>query len=554
MEHLSLAKAAPTRALISSGSHDWEPAAHARLPFVLALQRSVGNRAVQRLIRQEAIQAQAIHGAELVQAQTDAGTPPIAGAQAAAPEPDAGAQTTTAEPDAGGATPPAPQGAQPGKGDSPAPAPGGSSSSTQSPGTASAAAAPAAAASTTPPIGTAAGGPGACPPAPGPLQSAPNCPLPAGSKGASLPQQESAPTLPVIGPGDFGGDPVVTAFIPSLAHCRAGRLIGAEVEKRYQGDVQQARTAAKAQAKLDRDKAMTDAEAAVPPPADRRTSGVTGRRCKKHALRPRLRPNATHARTRHRRPPRSGARTQRSSRADLEAQYTASWATSFRATMEAVLREYGPGWQKQSLERLKKARSAKLKALKEKPKVKKGETPPPAKTKRKLTANWPLTWSSSDAWKGATANWLEGFKVGWMVARREEVDFDTLQQKGVKSLPSNFVAPRDVPKDDLLDIPSELQASAKMPGVAPEVVGFLRALQQLEPKFTAGNSGGHGSSGFAGKGFSLDLYLPDSTKKTGAASGTTRRQSTSCCTWLRLPSRRTPSGAYSTMITVSPRR
>ncbi len=52
-----------------------------------------------------------------------------------------------------------------------------------------------------------------------------------------------------------------------------------------------------------------------------------------------------------------------------------------------------------------------------------------------------------------------------------------------------------------------------MPGVAPEVVGFLRALQQLEPKFTAGNYGGHGSSGFAGKGFSLDLYLPDSTKK-----------------------------------------
>ncbi len=66
---------------------------------------------------------------------------------------------------------------------------------------------------------------------------------------------------------------MVTAFIPSLAHCRAGRLIGAEVEKRYQGDVQQARTAAKAQAKLDRDKAMTDAEAAVPPssgPSDER--------------------------------------------------------------------------------------------------------------------------------------------------------------------------------------------------------------------------------------------------------------------------------------------
>ncbi len=110
--------------------------------------------------------------------------------------------------------------------------------------------------------------------------------------------------------------------------------------------------------------------------------------------------------------------------------------------MEAVLREYGPGWQKQSLERLKKARSAKLKALKEKPKVKKGETPPPAKTQEEIDGELASYMEQQRCLEDTrTANWLEGFKVGWMVARREEVDFDTLQQKGVKSLPSNFVAP-----------------------------------------------------------------------------------------------------------------
>ena len=50
-----------------------------------------------------------------------------------------------------------------------------------------------------------------------------------------------------------------------------------------------------------------------------------------------------------------------------------------------------------------------------------------------------------------------------------------------------------------------------MPGVAPEVVGFLRELQALEPNFTASNRAGHGGGSWQGKGFSLDLDLVGKT-------------------------------------------
>jgi hypothetical protein len=456
-------------------------------------------------------------------ATTDAGLPSAgqktdAGTGAAAPQNGTEArQTPVTQPDAGTNTPPTQAGASTTPGttrteDQPAPNTPTETSANQAPEkqtTAGQTASGQTATGTTPAQTTPSLPPGTCPPAPARRTYTATCPISAPQAGLTPPAKESAAALPVLGSGDFGGDTDVANYAKALARCRAERTVKGETEKRYRSAVDQARKDAQAQAKLDKAQAIADAEAAVTPasgPGDKRRYDNEVAKARRAAVAQADRDakqNIKAAETGVARPDPAVVQ------AGLEQKYLTALANDFRSVMEAVLREYGPGWQRGGLNRLNKARKDKLKALQAKPRVKKGETPPPAKTAEVIDGELETYMLQQRCLEdGKTQNWFEGFIHGWMVARREEVDFDTVEQKGVRAIPRGFIAPRDVPPAELESIPSELKSDpGNMPGVAPEVVGFLRALQKLDPKFTVGNYGGHGSAGFAGKGFSLDLYL-----------------------------------------------
>jgi hypothetical protein len=347
-----------------------------------------------------------------------------------------------------------------------------------------------------------------CPNTPA-LKSIPvTCVMSAITVGMVPPAKESPPPLPILSDTEFGGDAIIAEFAKKLADCRAGRTVQAEVNIRYKQAVEQAKKQSDTEAKADKEKAIADAVAAI-----KITLGESDKSKIDQAV-TKARKEAA-AKSDKEAPQKKaqaiadvGKPDLAIVQAELQIKYETDLAADFKLTMQRVLVEYGPIWQNTMLSNLAKGREQKKSELKRKPVAKKGEPSPSDRPIAEINAELELHLIQLRCvQQNRTANVFEDFKHGWMVGRREEVDFDTIDQGSLKPIGKEFKPPRAVPPTDLMQIPEELKSDKIMPGVATEVVGFLRELQKLDPNFKAGNYTGHGGGAWAGKGFSLDLYL-----------------------------------------------
>jgi hypothetical protein len=163
-------------------------------------------------------------------------------------------------------------------------------------------------------------------------------------------------------------------------------------------------------------------------------------------------------------------------------------AKDYAATLTAGLVRYGPIWRKT-------AQSA----------IQKREKELRRRSRGQLTADELATLEQErckqEVWLAGRMNWL---RTGWMVGRREEVDFQTLMPTSIPSL-ANFLPP-PLPtgtKPKLLTIEPEGTGTP----IAPEAKRFLVNLRHRASGFDASNYVPHGSRGFVGRGLSVDLTL-----------------------------------------------
>ena len=97
---------------------------------------------------------------------------------------------------------------------------------------------------------------------------------------------------------------------------------------------------------------------------------------------------------------------------------------------------------------------------------------------------------------------------GWLVARREMVDFET-GMRSIRGL-QGFGAP--AASEDEASSFVALEPLGTGPAVQPITVEFLRALRGEHSSFRASNYRGHGGGSFKNRGLSLDLYLSSAAK------------------------------------------
>jgi len=316
---------------------------------------------------------------------------------------------------------------------------------------------------------------------------------------AAKPPAKETAVLPAPTLGRFGGDADRATFAKELAKCRADRVVKDEIEKRYHTDVAAAKKKATEESRAETEAGVKQAVEGVDP---KDKAGIAKARNKaaadaRKAAAKKL-ADAEGAVTR---------QTVANVTTELATKFEDNLATDYDRTIAGGLARYGAGWRNTMQARLNAARKRITAEKTAKPKVAKGETPPPAKTADEIAAAIeadmvPIR-CEQDEW---ALNQLEWLKHGWAVARHEEVDFDTLSSgKYLKDFKPTYEAA----EADRVEIPKALQSDKGMPGVAPEVATFLTQLaaDPTCPAFTAGNYGGHGGGSWAGKGFSVDLQL-----------------------------------------------
>jgi hypothetical protein len=367
----------------------------------------------------------------------------------------------------------------------------------------------------------------ACPSAPAKTVVSTACQQTAPVPGSAPPVPEPIPPLPVIPPGDFGGDQVVTDFVANLACCKAQRNADDAVKAQFTKDTSAAGAQADKQAKIDQEKAIADAvdkfKAENPQMSGDRLKAEIAKatrtaiaEAKKGAATKKKAALATVTKEDH------DVMVQR-----LAQGYRDSWSTDYRQSMEEAVKEFGSGWQAKMATFIANKKKEELARLTDKPKPKpkskskpKGalapEPQPDAPPPQPLTADQvdeqveAVLVQARCNQKEWAASQLQTFKRGWMVGRREQVDFDTISPAVAQrrlNFGKEFKAP-DVPEGLRVSIPDDLRDSKKQETkVAPQMVSFLRRLQALEPGVRAGNYENHGSFGFVGKGFSVDLTL-----------------------------------------------
>jgi Domain of unknown function (DUF4157) len=376
-----------------------------------------------------------------------------------------------------------------------------------------------------------------CPTAPPKTVVPGSCPEGQPTSGVAPPATESAPPLPVIPAGRFGGDPVVTDFAEKLACCQAQRQAAQEVERRLKKAKDDVVKAQDEQAKKDQaaaiDAAVEALKAEHPELQGAKLKTETAKVTRQTKAQ-----SATEAATK------KEAALKAVTKESVDAvqldygEKIADWLSEdYRKSMEEALKEdgYGPTWQSRALAALNKEKDEEKKKLsaKSKPKPKRTAKPKikgPAEVQDEPAASpAPLTAAQIDEQIEAMlvrvrcekqvwiANQLESVKRAWMVGRREQVDFATIfpaVPERQLNFGVDFKAP-DVPEDERVPIPDHLKENVKgtYPNVAPELVSFLERLQALEPRVKASNYRTHGSFGFVDrvtgktKGFSVDLTL-----------------------------------------------
>jgi hypothetical protein len=325
---------------------------------------------------------------------------------------------------------------------------------------------------------------------------------------AKAPPPKEKAHLPTVPTANFGGDADRIKFAAELAQCWAEREVKEEIEKRYRIDVAAAKKAATAEAAADTRTAVEAATEGIDP-NDRaaiRKAKADATKAAKAAAAKKI-SDAQNAVT-------------RQSVADVTAALAKAhhdWLESdYAATIDGALnRRYGPGWLKRIQAVLNRERARITKAKAAKPKLKKGEEPPPTKPAEEIDAEIEAEMAQvrcdQDEW---ARNEVEGIARAWAVGRREQVDFQTIPQTAA---PLKAFAPSYTPAEaDEVPIPASVRGGSdeKMPPVAPEVAIFLTELERVlataspPQTYKAENYSGHGGGSWAGKGFSLDLYIP----------------------------------------------
>jgi hypothetical protein len=336
-----------------------------------------------------------------------------------------------------------------------------------------------------------------CPAAPEATVIPDTCPVSTPVAGSAPPAKEEA-TLPALDEGPFGGDSKVEDFATSMADCHAERVVQEEVNKHYKAAVESAKKSATDEAKTNTDKAIADAVAAIDP-KDRKAVAAARKQASTDAKKAASKKIAE-----------AQSAVQKEDPAVVKAKLSATFKKElqddYQATMHAAVARFGPGWVNAMKAAQTRERARVTKEKNAKPKVAKGETPPPPRPPEEIAAEIEAEMVTirckQQTW---TLNQIEKVKRGWMVGRREKLDFDTIAQPvaGLK----DFKPGREVAEADRVPIPESLQSQSGMPGVAPEVAQFLTQLQTLEPNFKAGNYSGHGGGSWKGAGFSIDLNL-----------------------------------------------
>jgi len=182
-------------------------------------------------------------------------------------------------------------------------------------------------------------------------------------------------------------------------------------------------------------------------------------------------------------------------RARLATQKADELAKDYAATLTAGLVRYGATWKKRTQNAVQK-REKELRSRN------RGQL-----AAADLTALERMR-CEQEVWLAGRMNWL---RTGWMVGRREQVDFETL----MPSVPglANFAPPPLAPgaKPTLVATAPEGTGTP----ITQEVKAFLVELRRRTSGFDANNYPGHGGGKFSGRGFSLDLTLRDPLDSRG---------------------------------------
>jgi hypothetical protein len=306
--------------------------------------------------------------------------------------------------------------------------------------------------------------------------------------------------LPVPDPARFGGDADRARFAKELAHCRAAREVKEEIESRYRKEIATAKQRTAEESKAASAAAIRAATEGLDPKdkgAINRARAQAGVEAKRAAVKKLA--DAQAAVTR---------QDVAAVTSELSAKYEDELAADYEDTIRGALARMGPGWLRVMQARLKSERKRIAREKAARPKSQKGEAPPPVKSADEITAEVEAEMvevrCTQEEWG---RNQLEGVSFAWAVGRREQVDFRTIPQKAgyLQAFKPAYVAPAN----DRVEIPTALQQDKNMPGVAPEVADFLSrmAVDPGTPDFSASNYSGHGGGPWAGKGFSVDLFL-----------------------------------------------
>jgi hypothetical protein len=313
---------------------------------------------------------------------------------------------------------------------------------------------------------------------------------------AAAPPPKEKAELPTPNPARFGGDADRAKFAKELAQCHAERVVNDEIAKRYSADVAAARKKAAAEAKTESEEAVKAA-----------TEGLTEKR---ETARATAKAQADARKTTAKKIAGAAAAVKKQDvaavTAELATKFEDALSTDYDNTIKGAIARYGNSWLKTMQARLNAKRKQITKDKNAKPKVPKGETPPPAKSPDEIAKEIETEMADVRCDQNQWAlQQIENVARAWAVGRREEVDFQTIKQTA--SYLSKF-GPTYTPTTTV-DIPADIQSDKGMPGVAPEMADFLTALK-CDPNtaaFKAGNYRGHGGGSWAGKGFSVDLTL-----------------------------------------------
>ncbi len=321
-----------------------------------------------------------------------------------------------------------------------------------------------------------------------------------------MPPAAEKAELPKVSSARFGGDADRAKFGKQLAECHAARIVNDEIEKRFHASVAAAKTQATEEAKHDTEAAIKAATEGIDPKdkgALARSKAQATAEGKKAAVKKIAGAQAAVTR-----------QDVTTVTAELATKFENELAVDFDKTITAAFNRFG--WLHTMQEVLDRKRKQITKKKNAKPKVAKGETPPPQKSADQIAGEIEAAMvevrRSQTEW---ALQQIQDVSRGWAVGRREEVDFLTIPQKA--AFLSKFDPTYDPAETDRVNIPVDIEQQKGMPGVAPEMSDFLTQLKADPgtPQFKASTYSGHGGGPWAGKGFSVDLFVTSSTDQRG---------------------------------------